>query len=66
MLILKFLIPEIFLSISIFFLLMLGVFLKNSFSLVYRLSIFVIFAIFLLILTVGFIYEWKKGALDWE
>ena len=22
--------------------------------------------IFLLILTVGFIYEWKKGALDWE
>jgi NADH-quinone oxidoreductase subunit A len=22
--------------------------------------------IFLGILTVGFIYEWKKGALDWE
>ena len=22
--------------------------------------------IFLLILTIGFIYEWKKGALDWE
>jgi NADH-quinone oxidoreductase subunit A len=22
--------------------------------------------IFLLVLTVGFIYEWKKGALDWE
>ena len=22
--------------------------------------------IFLLLLTVGFIYEWKKGALDWE
>ncbi len=22
--------------------------------------------IFLLILTVGFIYEWKKGALDWQ
>ena len=22
--------------------------------------------IFLFILTVGFIYEWKKGALDWE
>ena len=21
---------------------------------------------FLLVLTVGFIYEWKKGALDWE
>ncbi|MBH44044.1 MAG: NADH-quinone oxidoreductase subunit A [Gammaproteobacteria bacterium] len=23
-------------------------------------------AIFLLILTVGFIYEWKKGALEWD
>ena len=22
--------------------------------------------IFLLILTIGFIYEWMKGALDWE
>ena len=22
--------------------------------------------LFLLILTIGFIYEWKKGALDWE
>jgi NADH-quinone oxidoreductase subunit A len=22
--------------------------------------------IFLAILVVGFIYEWKKGALDWE
>ena len=22
--------------------------------------------IFLLILTIGFIYEWKKGALEWE
>ena len=22
--------------------------------------------IFLLILTIGFIYEWKKGALDWD
>lgn len=22
--------------------------------------------IFLLVLTVGFVYEWKKGALDWE
>ncbi len=22
--------------------------------------------IFLIILTVGFIYEWKKGALEWE
>lgn len=22
--------------------------------------------IFLLILTIGFLYEWKKGALEWE
>jgi len=22
--------------------------------------------VFLIVLTVGFIYEWKKGALDWE
>jgi NADH-quinone oxidoreductase subunit A len=22
--------------------------------------------VFLGILTVGFVYEWKKGALDWE
>jgi len=22
--------------------------------------------IFLLILVIGFIYEWKKGALEWE
>ena len=27
---------------------------------------FVSMMIFLAILTVGFIYEWKKGALDWE
>ncbi|HFL8824452.1 MAG TPA: NADH-quinone oxidoreductase subunit A [Candidatus Azoamicus sp. OHIO1] len=23
-------------------------------------------AIFLIVLTIGFIYEWKKGALEWE
>jgi len=22
--------------------------------------------LFLIILTIGFVYEWKKGALDWE
>jgi NADH-quinone oxidoreductase subunit A len=22
--------------------------------------------VFLLVLTIGFIYEWKKGALEWE
>ena len=27
---------------------------------------FVSMVIFLAVLTVGFIYEWKKGALDWE
>ena len=27
---------------------------------------FVAMAIFLVILTVGFIYEWMKGALEWE
>jgi len=27
---------------------------------------FVSMVIFLAILTVGFLYEWKKGALDWE
>ena len=23
-------------------------------------------ALFLILLTIGFVYEWKKGALDWE
>ncbi|MDC0215503.1 NADH-quinone oxidoreductase subunit A [Candidatus Pelagibacter sp.] len=27
---------------------------------------FISMIIFLFILTIGFIYEWKKGALDWE
>jgi len=27
---------------------------------------FMTMALFLVILTVGFIYEWSKGALDWE
>jgi NADH-quinone oxidoreductase subunit A len=27
---------------------------------------FVSMLVFLLVLTVGFIYEWKKGALEWE
>ena len=27
---------------------------------------FLTMAVFLIILTVGFVYEWKKGALDWE
>ncbi len=51
MLIIKFLIPEIFLSISIFSLLMIGVFIKNSFEIIYRLSIFVILLTLLIILS---------------
>ncbi len=47
----KFLIPEIFLSISIFTLLIIGVFIKNSFEIIYRLSIFVIFLLILIIFT---------------
>ena len=27
---------------------------------------FIAVSIFLAILVVGFVYEWKKGALDWE
>ena len=27
---------------------------------------FISMAIFLVILTIGFVYEWKKGALDWD
>ena len=51
MLDLQFLIPEIFLSISIFSLLMIGVFIKDSFQTIYRLSIFVILSLILIILT---------------
>jgi len=51
MLAIKFLIPEIFLSISILSLLIIGVFIKNSFEIIYRLSIFVIFLIILIILS---------------
>ncbi len=29
-------------------------------------SAYIAMAIFLIILTIGFIYEWKKGALEWE
>ena len=51
MLDIKFLIPEIFLSLSIFSLLIIGVFKKNSFEIIYRLSLFVIFLIILIILS---------------
>ena len=49
--VIQFIIPEIFLSFSIFVLLMIGVFLKNSFEIIYRLSILVIISILLIIFT---------------
>ena len=51
MLVLNFLIPEILFSISILFLIILGVFLKNSFEIIYRLSLFLILLTLLIILT---------------
>ncbi len=51
MIILNFLIPEILLSVSVMVLLILGVFLKNSFETIYRLSILLILLILLIILT---------------
>ncbi len=51
MLAIKFIIPELFLLISIFSLLMIGVFIKNSFEIIYKLSIIVIFLIVLIILS---------------
>ena len=48
---LNFLIPEILLSISIFSFLMSGVFLKNSFEIIYKASIILIFIILLVIIT---------------
>jgi len=50
----KYIAPEIFLTISIFSLICIGVFLKNSFSTIYRLSILVIMSILLIILTRNF------------
>jgi NADH-quinone oxidoreductase subunit A len=26
----------------------------------------IVMGVFLFILTIGFIYEWKKGAMEWE
>ena len=50
MILIKHLIPEVFLSLSIFSLLMIGVFVKNSFNLIYKLSIFLIFLLILIVL----------------
>ena len=43
-----------------------GELLYHSESHIIRFVIFFSMMIFLFILTIGFIYEWKKGALDWE
>ena len=51
MTVLNFLIPEILLITSILVLLMVGVFIKNSFEIIYRASIFLILLILLVILT---------------
>ena len=48
---LQFVIPEIFLAVSIFILLLVGVFIKNSFEIIYRLTIFVIFLMILIVLS---------------
>ena len=50
MILIQYLIPEVFLSLSIFSLLMIGVFVKNSFNLIYKLSIFLIFLLILIVL----------------
>ena len=52
MIALKFIIPEIFLSLSVFSLLMIGVFVKNSFEIIYKFSIFTILITLLLILSI--------------
>ena len=51
---LKYIAPELLLSVSIFSLLMIGVFLKNSFNIIYRLSSLVIIILLLLILSRNF------------
>ncbi len=43
--------PEIILSLSIFSLLIIGVFIRNSFDLIYRLSIFLVFLLILIIIS---------------
>ena len=47
---LNILLPEIFLTLSIFSILMIGVFVKNSFNLIFNLSSFIILSIIVLIL----------------
>ena len=51
MLDLNFIIPEIFLTLSILVFVLIGVFVKNSFEIIYRLTILTIFSLILIILT---------------
>ena len=48
---LNILFPEIFLSLSVFSILMIGVFIKNSFNLIFNLTSIIIVATILIILT---------------
>ncbi len=54
MIAIKFIIPELFLSISIFSLIIIGVFLKKSFEIIYRLTILVIISIIFIIFSANF------------
>ena len=49
MLDLNFIIPEIFLTLSILIFVMIGVFVKNSFEIIYKLSLFLIFSLIVVI-----------------
>ena len=46
---LNFIIPEIFLTLSILIFVMIGVFIKNSFEIIYKLSLFLIFLLIVII-----------------
>jgi len=49
MLDLNFIIPEIFLTLSILVFVLIGVFVKNSFEIIYKLSLFLIFLLIVII-----------------
>ena len=51
MLDLNFIIPEIFLTLSILIFVLIGVFIKNSFEIIYKLSLFLIFSLLIIILS---------------
>ena len=51
MLDLNFIIPEIFLTLSILIFVIIGVFIKNSFEIIYKLSLFLIFLLIVIILS---------------